>query len=330
MRTYVLLAGLLAATTAGAQKRAPSPSTISPLFGRSSDPQPSPDGKSILYAVRTTDVAANKRTTQTFVVAVRRRRRAAFPSADVSATEARWSPDGKHIAYIAGGQLWVADAERRERAPAHSPERRRHRSRLGADQRSHRLHVGRVSRLHERRVQRGEGQSGVRQQSEGARRRPADVSPLERVGRRHAIASVRRRRSTAARRRIWCLAQSTTFRPDRSAAARATRGRPTGVSSRTRRRTKVAPTRRRPTSTSTRCRRAGGTPAVITAANKGADQNPVYSPDGKFIALRVAGARGLRVGSVALDGLQPRRQDVARAVARRGTATPTHTSGRRT
>jgi len=28
----------------------------------------------------------------------------------------------------------------------------------------------------------------------------------------------------------------------------------------------------------------GGTPSVITATNKGADQNPVYSPDGRFIA----------------------------------------------
>jgi dipeptidyl aminopeptidase/acylaminoacyl peptidase len=29
---------------------------------------------------------------------------------------------------------------------------------------------------------------------------------------------------------------------------------------------------------------SGGAPAVITSANKGGDQNPVYSPDGKFIA----------------------------------------------
>jgi hypothetical protein len=33
-----------------------------------------------------------------------------FPAADVSATEARWSRDGRRVAYVAGGQLWVADA----------------------------------------------------------------------------------------------------------------------------------------------------------------------------------------------------------------------------
>ena len=40
-------------------------------------------------------------------------------AADVSATEARWSPDGKHVAYVAGDQLWVADAERRDAQATH-------------------------------------------------------------------------------------------------------------------------------------------------------------------------------------------------------------------
>ncbi len=74
------------------------------------DPQPSPDGKLILYAVRTTDVSANTRSSHTYVVSAAGGSPRAFPGPDVSATEARWSPDGKRIAYIAGGQLWVADA----------------------------------------------------------------------------------------------------------------------------------------------------------------------------------------------------------------------------
>ncbi len=74
------------------------------------DPQPSPDGKLILYAVRTTDVSANARSSHTYVVPTAGGSPRAFPGPDVSATEARWSPDGKRVAYIAGGQLWVADA----------------------------------------------------------------------------------------------------------------------------------------------------------------------------------------------------------------------------
>ena len=74
------------------------------------DPQPSPDGKLILYSVRTTDVSANTRSSHTYVVPAAGGSARAFPGPDVSATEARWSPDGKRVAYVAGGQLWVADA----------------------------------------------------------------------------------------------------------------------------------------------------------------------------------------------------------------------------
>ncbi|MEO8193410.1 MAG: S9 family peptidase [Gemmatimonadales bacterium] len=72
-----------------------------------SDPQVSPSGSSVLYAVRTTDVPANKRTTMTYVVPSAGGTPMQFPSAQVNATEARWSPDGKQVTYVAGGQLWV-------------------------------------------------------------------------------------------------------------------------------------------------------------------------------------------------------------------------------
>jgi dipeptidyl aminopeptidase/acylaminoacyl peptidase len=65
----------------------------------------------VLYALRTTDVAANRRTGKTYIVAVAGGTPRVFPGDDVNASEARWSPDGRRVAYIAGGQLWVADAE---------------------------------------------------------------------------------------------------------------------------------------------------------------------------------------------------------------------------
>ena len=76
-----------------------------------SDPQLSPDGTMVLYAVRTTDVAANKRTTRTFVVGVSGGTPRQFPDEKTMAVEARWSADGARVAYTTGGQLWVADTK---------------------------------------------------------------------------------------------------------------------------------------------------------------------------------------------------------------------------
>jgi hypothetical protein len=75
------------------------------------DPQLSPDGRTVLYAVRTTDVEANRRATRTFVVPSAGGAPRAWPDSATPATEARWSPDGRRVAYVSGGQLWVADAD---------------------------------------------------------------------------------------------------------------------------------------------------------------------------------------------------------------------------
>src|SRR6185436_5028082 len=104
MRHSVLIAGaLLTASTAAAQKRAITFDDFAAVRAVS-DPQTSPDGKFILYAIRVADVAANRRTAQTFVVPSTGGTPRAFPSQSISATEARWSPDGSHIAYIASDQ----------------------------------------------------------------------------------------------------------------------------------------------------------------------------------------------------------------------------------
>ena len=74
-----------------------------------SDPQVSPDGKWVMYSVRTTSLAQNKRTSVTMIQPVTGGTPRQFPDGTTSAAEARWSPDGKWIAYTSGGQLWVAD-----------------------------------------------------------------------------------------------------------------------------------------------------------------------------------------------------------------------------
>src|SRR3954463_12943095 len=113
MRTLALFAGALLtnallATQAGAQQKRTITFDDFTAARAVSDAQISPDGKNVLYAVRTTNVQANTRSTQTFLVPASGGSPRAFPSTSVSATEARWSPDGTHVAYIANGQLWVA------------------------------------------------------------------------------------------------------------------------------------------------------------------------------------------------------------------------------
>jgi dipeptidyl aminopeptidase/acylaminoacyl peptidase len=114
MKASIALAfAVVAATTTqslGAQQKRPITYDDFAAVRAVSDPQVSPDGRSVLYAVRTTDVAANRRAGKTLVVALAGGTPSVFPGDDVNASEARWSPDGHRVAYIASGQLWVSDS----------------------------------------------------------------------------------------------------------------------------------------------------------------------------------------------------------------------------
>ncbi|HWZ60742.1 MAG TPA: DPP IV N-terminal domain-containing protein, partial [Gemmatimonadaceae bacterium] len=79
--------------------------------GAVSDPQVSPDGQQILYAVRTADMAANARHSATYVIGTKGGSARRFPDDTTEATDARWSPDGSKIAYTAHDQLWIASAD---------------------------------------------------------------------------------------------------------------------------------------------------------------------------------------------------------------------------
>jgi len=124
MKTGLLLAaaGLLTVDVS-AQGRVQRPMTFEDFAAvrNVGDPQVSPDGRWVLYSLRTTDVNANSRTTVTKLVSVGSGSSASrgesfrvelpqWPDAKTRANEARWSPDGKRIAYIVSGQLWIADA----------------------------------------------------------------------------------------------------------------------------------------------------------------------------------------------------------------------------
>ncbi len=119
-------AGMAAGQTA-ASAPAPHPLTLNDLFRLQEvgNPQVSPDGKWVAYTVSTVNTAADKRTTDLWMVSWDGTEdieltwgadSAADPNALGSSESPRWSPDGKYLSFMAerpgmakGTQVWVLD-----------------------------------------------------------------------------------------------------------------------------------------------------------------------------------------------------------------------------
>lgn len=109
------LVGLLATLTIAAQQTK-RPFTIDDLvmLRRVADPQLSPDGRSIAFAITDTDRAANKRTTQIYLMSVDGGEAKQLTNDKASASSPRWSPDGRRLAFISAretgtSQIWTMD-----------------------------------------------------------------------------------------------------------------------------------------------------------------------------------------------------------------------------
>jgi dipeptidyl aminopeptidase/acylaminoacyl peptidase len=82
---------------------------------RISDPQVSPDGKSVLFNVRVTDLAANKGRTDLWVVGIDGRGLRRLTDHEAADVNGRWMPDGRSIVFLSGRsgsmQVWQAPAQ---------------------------------------------------------------------------------------------------------------------------------------------------------------------------------------------------------------------------
>ena len=115
--SFVMILSALAAT-GGAKTTQPARAfTIDDLINmrRVGDPQISPDGRWVAYTITDTDKAANKRTTQIYLVAVDGGEPRQLTSEKTSSSAPRWSPDGRRLAFVSArdgeAQIWTIDVE---------------------------------------------------------------------------------------------------------------------------------------------------------------------------------------------------------------------------
>ena len=77
-------------------------------LGRLSDPQLSPDGKTILYGVSYTDIAANRSVRNLYTIPVAGGTPTPLTMDGKSISNARWSPDGSAVWFLQDGQIYRA------------------------------------------------------------------------------------------------------------------------------------------------------------------------------------------------------------------------------
>ncbi len=283
MVRQALLLLLACAPTLAAQARRPISWDDVARLRAVSDAQLSPDGRQVLYTVRTTNVEANRRIPATYDIAVAGGAPRRWPNDSVQATEARWAPDGRSIAYVAQGQLWIARADG-----------------SGA-RRLTSLHGGASGPVWSPAGDRIAFTSAVYPDCSddacnAARDKAKDESKVKARVADHLMYRHWTAWDEGTRSHLWVVAPDGSGLRDLTAGARydvppppfgGSEGYAFSPDGREVAYTAKDAGREEAWSTDLNVYTVpvgGGTATVITSANRAADQNPVYSPDGRFIA----------------------------------------------
>ena len=111
-RVLILLFTLLYFVPAFAQDKHPFTFEDMMKLKRVAEPVPSPDGKWVLFSATDVDLASNKKTPHIWIVPITGGGEHVL-IADQDSDRPRWSPDGKHFAFLSnkegGSQVWIAD-----------------------------------------------------------------------------------------------------------------------------------------------------------------------------------------------------------------------------
>ncbi len=78
---------------------------------RVGDPQLSPDGKRVAFTIGVANKVENRTLTHIYTVDVDGSDLKQITKGNSSHSQPRWSPDGKHIAYVTGGQIWLMEED---------------------------------------------------------------------------------------------------------------------------------------------------------------------------------------------------------------------------
>jgi dipeptidyl aminopeptidase/acylaminoacyl peptidase len=107
------LAGLMPVASGSAQQRHTIAFDDLIAFGRISDPQVSPDGKSVAYAMTRMDLAKNAGNSDIWLVSVTGGAAKQLTQSEKRDNNARWSPDGRQLAFIStrdgSAQIWILE-----------------------------------------------------------------------------------------------------------------------------------------------------------------------------------------------------------------------------